>query len=430
MSLGESLSELQAVLDEAAGAGWCEHPVRLAGRLVHHASGEIERGLLVTSCKDRRAVRCPACSRRYKADAWHLVAAGIVGGKGVPERVAGHPMLFATLTAPSFGRVHSRPHDPVRRAHCTGPSERRCRHGRPRSCGVAHAPGDPLFGAPLCPDCYDTEGAVLFNAHVPLLWNRTSVAIVRELAREAGTSERRLRQLARLSYLKVAEFQRRGSVHLHVLLRLDVPDGPSGEPPAGLSGDVLERAVRAAVARVQVTLPAHGGHGHGDGRRPARGIGWGRELEVDALFADGTSPEAVASYVAKYTTKDVDDDGLLARPIRSLRQLEALGLPGHLEALARAAWHLGDDPDLAELRLRARAHRLGYPGHVQSKSRAYSTTLTALRGARRDWARSRSPLPEGFDGAWRYVGRGYVHAGAARLAETLARDLDASSTAS
>ena len=30
-----------------------------------------------------------------------------IGGKGVPETVNGHPRLFVTFTAPSFGKVHS-----------------------------------------------------------------------------------------------------------------------------------------------------------------------------------------------------------------------------------------------------------------------------------------------------------------------------------
>ncbi len=59
-------------------------------------------------CKDRRASVCPSCSRLYAKDAWHLVAAGIRGGKGVDACVANHPQLFVTLTAPSFGPVHAR----------------------------------------------------------------------------------------------------------------------------------------------------------------------------------------------------------------------------------------------------------------------------------------------------------------------------------
>jgi Replication initiator protein, pSAM2 len=32
---------------------------------------------------------------------------GLRGGKGVPQTVAEHPLVFATFTAPSFGPVHT-----------------------------------------------------------------------------------------------------------------------------------------------------------------------------------------------------------------------------------------------------------------------------------------------------------------------------------
>ncbi len=37
---------------------------------------------------------------------FHLIRAGVADGKGVPETVADNPLVFATLTAPSFGAVH------------------------------------------------------------------------------------------------------------------------------------------------------------------------------------------------------------------------------------------------------------------------------------------------------------------------------------
>src|SRR5262249_52971201 len=64
------------------------------------------RAVLVP-CKDRRAAKCPSCSETYKRDAYQLVGCGLRGGKGVPASVAGHPAVMVTLTAPSFGRVHT-----------------------------------------------------------------------------------------------------------------------------------------------------------------------------------------------------------------------------------------------------------------------------------------------------------------------------------
>ena len=51
---------------------------------------------------------CPSCSWEYQGDVWQLLFAGIAGGrKGIPDTVALHPMVFATLTAPGFGAVHT-----------------------------------------------------------------------------------------------------------------------------------------------------------------------------------------------------------------------------------------------------------------------------------------------------------------------------------
>ena len=66
-----------------------------------------------------------------------------------------------------------------------------------------------------------------------------------------------------------------------------------------------------------------------------------------------------------------------------------------------ACWRLGARPDGDDTpppdpetwregwgRLRRWAHMLGFGGHFSTRSRRYSTTLTALRQARRDWARA------------------------------------------
>ena len=59
-------------------------------------------------CGNRRASVCPSCSHEYKGDVWHVLMAGAAGGiKNVPATVAAHPLVFATLTAPSFGPVHT-----------------------------------------------------------------------------------------------------------------------------------------------------------------------------------------------------------------------------------------------------------------------------------------------------------------------------------
>ncbi|HWE67941.1 MAG TPA: replication initiator [Acidimicrobiales bacterium] len=423
-------SELWALFAEVGGAGWCSHPVRLSGRRLDRETGELEVGSVTIACKDRRWAVCPACSALYKADAWQLVAAGLRGGKGVPSEVGAHPLLFVTLTAPSFGPVHAR----VRGNDTALCHPRRrpevCPHGVTLACGQRHRVDDPVLGEPLCPRCFDYQGAVLWNAHVSRLWGRTTVATVRALAKEHGCSEKALRQVARLSFVKVAEFQLRGLVHVHAVIRGDGREGPEEPAPSWLDTETMARALTAAVESTTVIRI--------DGQR---GVGWGKQLDIRRL--DGTASgldrnapgvdgagsvavagsagrvEAIAAYVAKYATKTSDGAGQLARPLRSISDLDRLDLRPHLAELVRTAWRLGTVSIYSDLRLRAHAHTFGYPGHFTTKSRRYSTTFGALRQARADYHGDAEREALEVDGRWHYVGRGYDHPNGERLAGVL-----------
>src|SRR3954462_4395400 len=197
-------------------AGYCRRPVRLRGETaaIDTATGELrttfstERepdGTLLKCCGNRREAVCPSCAEVYRGDAFQLVAAGLRGGKGVPESVWGHPVVCATLTAPSFGPVHSRRLGPDGQARRCRPRRDapQCPHGIRMSCGEVHSDDDPRLGEPLCPECFDYAHAVLWNALAPELWRRTSNQIPRELARMTDRKQCELR--VRASYVKVAE---------------------------------------------------------------------------------------------------------------------------------------------------------------------------------------------------------------------------------
>ncbi len=235
----------------SAPAGGCLHPVKLRGRSVaiDLASGELRPvfdtatepgGVIRTACGNRRETVCPPCSAVYKRDARQLVRAGLSGGKGLPDSIARHPCVFATLTAPSFGPVHARrmrgstvlPCRPRRDAR-----QRRCPHGRDISCARRHGEHDPRLGHALCPDCYDYTAAVLFNAYAGQLWRRFTTYLPRYLARQAGLTLRAFRELATVRYVKVAEYQARGIVHFHAVIRLDTPGGDYQPPPGWLEGN-------------------------------------------------------------------------------------------------------------------------------------------------------------------------------------------------
>ncbi|WP_339156717.1 replication initiator [Actinomadura luteofluorescens] len=408
----------------AHSTGGCAQPVHLRGRVTHldPQTGEILRhystaqepgGTLRVACKTRRASRCPACAEIYRADTYQLVRAGLVGGKGVPDTVSTHPAAFVTLTAPSFGPVHSRRTGKSGGVVACRPRRDggTCPHGRPVSCTVRHGDADPRLGQPICPDCFDYAGAVLWNAHAPELWRRFALAFRRYVARSAGLRVADLRDVLTVSFAKVAEYQRRGLVHFHAVIRLDGPGGPDAQPPAWATLALLEAAVDHAAGAVTVSTPAAGGV-------PALTHAWGSQVDVRPITTTGELTDtAVAGYIAKYATKAAECVGTLDRRIRPTDELTDLPVSGHARRLIAECLRLGALEEFAGLRLTEWAHMLGFRGHFSTKSRRYSTTLGALRQARIDHNQhqhdepSTGRLPFEDDQVlvvahWRYLGQG------------------------
>ncbi|WP_030993890.1 replication initiator [Streptomyces sp. NRRL F-6677] len=353
--------------------GGCERPVRMEGhRLdVHAATGEIVRevvdrdlpaGQLLIRCNNRRATRCAACAEVYRKDTFHLVTA----------------------------RTH--PDD------------------------------DPALGTPLDPDRYDYRAAVLWNAHAGALWARFTTYLRQQLASRAGITRSALRDCLKVSYAKVAEYQRRGAVHFHAVIRLDGPEGAEDTPPAWATTELLTDAIRTAARLAETPGPVLDGH--------AYAFRFGTQLDVrpirSADFA-GTSElssRAVAAYIAKYATKGAETAGTLDRPVRNpITDLIGSGVTDHARQMILTCWHLGALPELEDLRLRKWAHMLGFRGHFSTKSRAYSVTLGALRQERADHneavtreraAEAGHPLPDPGTvlvlSHWRFAGTGLTTA--------------------
>jgi len=402
----------------------CRRPVRLSGRTTGVGDGGLPEirfdtrhlpdGVLLKACGSRRETVCPPCASLYRGDAFALVAAGLRGGKEVPESIGDHPAVLLTLTAPSFGAVHRKRPDGT--CHPWGS---RCFHGRALICSRRHPSDDDAIGQALCSDCYDYEGAVLFNAGVSELWRRTTIYALRALGALLDLSARAASRCLRLSYVKVVEFQRRGSVHLHVLVRADVRGEEHGEAPPGIDADMVATALRIAARKVSTPLP-----GADDGRRMA----WGEQVDATVVTDAENGRRRAAAYLAKYATKGSDEHGVLDHRLRS-GKLPDGRIPDHLRALVETAWRLGQHDDADPLRLRQWAHTCGFRGHFLTKSRRYSTTFTALRDERQRWQIAQRqqddvPNPEEVElREWTFEGSGYLSAGDACLARTVEEQL-------
>lgn len=410
-----------------AGTGGCAHPIRLVGQSVTadartgqvidtYSTFDEPTGYLLTACGNRRASRCESCARVYADDTFHLIRSGLAGGHDVPPTVAHHPRVFATFTAPSFGPVHTR-------VTTASGGVRPC-HPRDSaaSCLRRHDEHDPALGQAVDPATYDYAGAVPWNNRAGELWHVFTVYLRRQLAEELGVPRSKLGEVVRVEYAKVAEYQVRGLVHFHAVIRLDGPAGPGEPPPAGVDADLLCEAITTAAANTRVPVVG-------------RVLTWGRQLDLrpihTASAGDGWTDERVARYIAKYATKGAEAAGTVNRPLRNVKHLDRIrGLTSHARAMIEACWDLGGQPSFRDFKLRDWAHMLGYGGHFSTKSRRYSTTLGAMRSDRArfrsDEARSFAgldPLPDGGAvvraGSWQVAGIGYRTAGEETWAETI-----------
>jgi hypothetical protein len=418
-------------------AGGCARPIRLVGHtaFVNRNTGEVGQvyasadeldGYTYARCGNRRAAVCKSCSREYKGDAWHLLLCGLAGGKGIPETVADHICTFVTLTAPPFGLVHGVREKGPCRARRDKPV---CQHGRPAWCNKRHHDDDPQVGQPLCFECYDYTGHIVWQWHAPELWRRFCIALQRELAKQCELSVAKFAKRCKIAYSKVAEFQARGAIHLHAPIRLDGPEGPDGPPPdIPVTAAGLEIAIRNAAAHVRLNAD------------PVDGViyrlRWGDQVDCRTI-TEGTDPKKrhsrrvhprqIAGYLAKYLTKHTEDFGFSSK-VFSAKHAAHLGASPHVVRLIETAEHIHDVGGEPYERLGANYASLGYRGHPMTKSHKYSVTLGQIRRSRRIH-RARpagldpdadirdlvdadldEDLPEGFErvGMWEFAGLGYL----------------------
>ncbi len=231
----------------------------------------------------------------------------------------------------------------------------------------------------------------------------------------------------------MAEYQARGVVHFHAVIRLDAAGEGYQPPPAACTPELLCDAIDLSAAAVRLSL----GPTDRNPARPVLTLGFGTQTDTKIVRRSAELPgtgqaldgQAVANYIAKYATKTLDAPGLPDRRLRDEADLERLSCSRHYRQMIATAWRLGgehaaqltrawDMPRdqgtfavaraLADMkaaiadgdgRLRKWAHMLGYGGHFLSKSRAYSVTFGQLRAARRDHQRAQRH-PDGERDPW------------------------------
>lgn len=416
----------------AESVGFCAHPIQLAG-----VDRFGRQQVVWTRCNNRRAHVCPSCSDMYARDTWQLVHAGAAGGHhNVPVTVGRHPQVFLTLTAPSFGPVHGATGTVCHERHGTA-RRQLCPHGKQLSCNQLHDHTDELVGQPMCGHCYDYLSHVVFTWHLPELWRRFTITLRRAVRQElkALTCDP---DSVRVSFVKVVEMQARAIPHIHALIRLDPANDnettASGEPnsygraasggaelrhltesrwQSPISATDLASVIHRTAGKIAITVPdpAQSVTGHiirtpGDEDAVATVVvRFGSQIDAQPLNAEsfvasddsaaasgGMSARRVARYLAKYVTKSLQDFGIAARRL-STEAIAALDVTEHIRSILLAITTLGAYAGADATRESPWAgmgrwlHTLGYRGHITTKSRRYSTTMTALRTHRAEWTR-------------------------------------------
>lgn len=237
---------------------------------------EVQPGLFIR-CKSRVKSKCVSCAELYRGDWAAIARSGIFDGP-----VEKYAFYLLTLTAPSFGRVHTVSRSLDARARLCG-------------CGLTHTAHEGgLRGVPLDPASYDYGAQVAWNRDSGTLWDRT---------------RRRLRdRWDSVEYFIVREWQERGALHAHVLVRISRSQAPSDL--------VLGEIARSAVAASNI-----------DGSI----VGWGEQSKCDSFRVDGDGAKTIwyLSKALNYIMKDT------ARPQAGGRN-QAWTHLARLESAARA----------------------------------------------------------------------------------------------
>jgi hypothetical protein len=356
------------------GASFCEHPIRLWGYGHNLETGERKGEAKFVRCKTRRRSKCLACSELYERDAYTVAASGW------REQT---PFAWITLTAPGrevFGCQHhtwagrdgSRRCTPRRKCPGCGTEVAACRR--------FHKSGDPLIGVPVC-ECFDYEEAAAFNASVPALWTETLNALNAAFPQPAERHKVRsgehrgevVMRPPRLAFIKVAEWQRRGLIHIHALVR-GIDDA-----------DKLAEVVSAVSA-----------NGHS----------WGENSRVEVISPTNEEKARTKfSYLVKYSTKTVADHQVERSPLL-LAHLERIRAAASPDCSCSDEQRADGEHWTVCRRARARSEGLGFGGHVLTKSQTWGESFLSIRLARRRWAFN-NHSGDAWEWVWQLDGQGY-----------------------
>jgi hypothetical protein len=339
-------------------------------------------GSVVTgNCGATRWQECTYCAGLYAGDVRHLMHKGA----SAEDRQFDNDVVFLTLTAPSFGPVHTAPAFSFEDEVFKRGQEKRKRC----MCGAFHKPEEGMQGVPLNAARNKDEEQVRFNANVS--------GILEAFLKSLNKKLKRLGLVGTLPYVRVLELQARLVLHVHAVLL--VPHWLI----VAMGGENAFREVVEKTAAAVTYQPKNGG----------KPIEWGDQTKtvIHPALDRGASVEeeiqwlerrsAMLKYLAKYASKGlgVNPAELSDKQKSHLRRLVSVAR-GMVRAEKEEALAKIDpaDPDLVlkQARVHKKFFRIAESGgcraRVFSKNRAW--TEETLQDRREDRSIHRSAESE------------------------------------
>lgn len=341
----------------------CSHPIPVRMRCADTSTGEIYLGRTIEKdCGSRLAERCLHCSEIYKRDAMSVFNEGVAN----TETPVTH-YTFITFTAPgsqTFGRTHQRV---VKKRKANKSHVVRC------SCKHTHREDDVRIGTPINPSTYRYDLAAAFNAAS----SRLLAITLQRLGRARNE---------KLSYARVAEFQKRGLIHFHVLVK------------GVIAPEMIREVVLGNVDEEANVLS-----------EPVSHDGWQWGEQVDVKVIDKDDKKQVGYYLLKlisYSLKGTDTSTNGPAAHRAQMQKSALRgcscKQGRHCALGRRydpdahTFYVGKMDDKFCRRHQLAYNGWGFRGHILAFSRGWGMTFKDVRQRRRDYARSFIKQPDTY----------------------------------
>lgn len=337
MSISNDFQLLSRTADEPDAyqnqrpADHCLHPQKLID--------DSPQGYKLIRCASKNWGYCSYCANLYQKDQSIVIGNGCMR-TFIDDEVDDYYFYAVTLSAPSFGKVHTGS-TPEHLIKCV--------------CGETHLGEDGLIGCPVNENLYRYSDQVLWNANVNDL--------LRYTIKYLGD------KISGVEYVAAREWQRRGCLHIHMIIR--IKKAPK----------LTEKKIMRELKRLKL-------YKYED-------YSWGRSFYVEPI------EESKMKYVVKYIIKSL---GKTPRQQSSKYGIISNDLMSHYAKLDKHAKNTpcskGPKCPLDECD-RKNHQQFGWNGHLITKSAGWSlnnVTLTTLKQDRAEWLKeNKDNLPSDYD---------------------------------